>query len=189
MLKLLRKLIVFLSAITGALAAGSVLLLVLTFLLRNVLYTSFVDYRNARDRGSSGLIAHKEIRAELADWAKANPEASAQDMHGKALENTARELQFSLKASSNVRTILSTHKAHCVGYSRLYCASFNTLAKKTGQSGAYRCKHRVGEIHLLGYNVHDLFSSPSFKDHDFNVITDSKGTVLLATDPNLYDYS
>jgi hypothetical protein len=189
MRKLLRKLIVFLFASTGALAAGAALLLVLTFLLRNVLYTSFVDYRNARDRSTAGLIADKEIRAELAAWAKANPEASARRMHGKALDITARELQFSLKASSDVSTILSTHKAHCVGYSRLYCASFNTLAKETDQSGDYRCKHRVGEIHLLGYNVHELFSSPSFKDHDFNVITDTKGTVLLATDPNLYDYS
>ena len=85
--------------------------------------------------------------------------------------------------------MLSTHKAHCVGYSRLYCASFNTLAKETGQSRDFSCTHKVGEIHLLGYNVHDFFSSPAFKDHDFNVITDAKGTVLLATDPNLYDYS
>ena len=58
------------AASTRALAAGSVLLLVLTFLLRNVLYTSFVDYRNARDRGAAGLITDKALPAELDAWAR-----------------------------------------------------------------------------------------------------------------------
>lgn len=49
-------------------------------------------------------------------------------------------------------------------------------------------KHKVGEIYFLGYNIHPLFKSEFFKDHDFVVIENRKTNEIIAVDPALYDY-
>jgi hypothetical protein len=47
----------------------------------------------------------------------------------------------------------------------------------------------VAKLHFFGFDLHRLFDSPFFKDHDVVVIKAKGGEVLRVIDPSLYDYT
>ena len=187
---LIYKLFIFTLASVATAIAAAILSIVLIFASKNILYTSFVTYENPVNRGHSGYgISDKDLIKDISEWAEKNESPSIYRVHKKALEITSKKLSFSLSASSSMDAMYKSEKANCVGYSRLYCSAFNSITKELGVREQYNCSHMVAEIHLMNYNLHDLFTSRSLKNHDFNVIKDSKGKIVLATDPSLYDYS
>lgn len=99
---------------------------------------------------------------------------------------TTDNLSFSLKSSGNssVASISSTGKAHCVGYSR-YFAAVITEALAKNQLTQYKVSHVRAKIHMLGFNVHQAFNDPAFKDHDVCLITNVKNGERIFVDPSL----
>lgn len=190
MQSLLRFIFKLFGVLLTLLTLSFVIIPLLFFVSKNFLYTSLVTYENPVNRGHSGYgLYDKELLADISEWASENEDASIQKIHKKAVKLTAEKLSFKLSASSSMSSMYKSEKANCVGYSKFYCSAFNSITKELGLRDKYSCSHMVAEIHLVDYNLHDLFTSRSFKNHDFNVIKDSKGQVLLATDPSLYDYS
>lgn len=103
-----------------------------------------------------------------------------------SLSVTTDNLRFSLKSSGNssVASISSTGKAHCVGYSR-YFAAVLTEALAKNHVTQYKVSHVRAKIHMLGFNVHQVFNDPAFKDHDVCLITNVKTGERIFVDPSL----
>lgn len=103
-----------------------------------------------------------------------------------SLNETTNHLSFSLKSvgNSSVATISSTGKAHCVGYSRYFASVLNAALNKNGVRD-YKVSHVRAKIHIMGFNVHQLFDDPSFKDHDVCLVTNSKTGERIFVDPSL----
>ena len=55
-------------------------------------------------------------------------------------------------------------------------------------SSTWTCTARVGQIYFLSTNIHEYFSDPFFKDHDFATIENSKTGEIYAVDPTVSDY-
>lgn len=102
---------------------------------------------------------------------------------------TTDKLSFSLKSSGNskVNILSSTGKAHCVGYARYFAAVITeTLAKN--DLDHYKVTHVRAKIQILGFNVHQFFNHPAFKDHDVCVITNIETGERIFVDPSLSEF-
>ena len=52
----------------------------------------------------------------------------------------------------------------------------------------YKAEHKIGEIKLLGIDVHQYFDSQFYKDHDFNEVRNLVTGEKVSIDPTLSDY-
>ncbi|WP_160112287.1 hypothetical protein [Aquimarina sp. AU58] len=108
-----------------------------------------------------------------------------------ALSNriTSEKLKFTFnKVSSNPNSVSEFKKANCIGYSSLFNSIGNYIIRKQKLIDKYEFIHLVGELDVFGFNVHDLFDSPFFKDHDFNKIEYKQTGKKKFVDPSLRDY-
>ena len=60
--------------------------------------------------------------------------------------------------------------------------------EKNNLSKEWETVHHIGKLTLLGADIHDLFDSPFFKDHDFVVLRNKTSNKVIAVDPSVYDY-
>lgn len=51
----------------------------------------------------------------------------------------------------------------------------------------YRVEHLFGQLHIGSFNIHQLFDSPFWKDHDIVRVTDLEEGSMIYIDPTLYD--
>jgi hypothetical protein len=103
-----------------------------------------------------------------------------------AQKRAAKKLYFVFeRAETNpikIETSTELQAAHCIGYSA-YTASLIAAGHPE-----LKVRHRVARIYFLGYNVHDWFSSPFFKDHDVVEVINMRKNEVYLLDPSLYDY-
>jgi len=90
--------------------------------------------------------------------------------------------------SNNPNKVWSDKKANCIGYSALFNSIVNHLIVQQDQERLYKARHLKGQLYFLGINVHPLFDSPFFKDHDFNEIENRMEGVKIYVDPSVSDY-
>ncbi|WP_442267415.1 hypothetical protein [Tenacibaculum sp. ZS6-P6] len=108
-----------------------------------------------------------------------------------ALSNriTSEKLKFTFKkVSSDPNLVSEFGKANCIGYSSLFNSIGNYVIIKQKLTDKYECIHLVGELDVFGFNVHDLFDSQFFKNHDFNKIEIKETGEKRFVDPSLRDY-
>jgi len=79
-------------------------------------------------------------------------------------------------------------KANCIGYSALFNSIGNYLIRKQNLSDKFEFSHLVGKLNVFGFNIHNLFNSPFFRDHDFNEIKNNLTDEKTFVDPSLRDY-
>lgn len=104
------------------------------------------------------------------------------------LETNAR-LRFTTgKASSDPNMAAHAGKANCVGYSALFSSIANQLSHGQHSSHSLRARHLVGRLYFLGVDMHQFFSSPFFRDHDFVEIEDTATGEKIFVDPVVSDY-
>ena len=94
----------------------------------------------------------------------------------------------SLKVSSNQNLISEMKKANCIGYSSLFNSIGNYIIRKQKLTDKYEFIHLIGELDFFGFNIHNLFDSLFFKDHDFNEIKNKLTGEKKFVDPSLRDY-
>ncbi|MCD1116028.1 hypothetical protein [Chryseobacterium turcicum] len=112
-----------------------------------------------------------------------------EDIIHDELNKTSSLLRFTFdKCDSEPNELLKSKKANCIGYSAFLAASINNKLHSNSLNNEWKARHKVGEIYLLGYNIHPLFKSGFFKNHDFVVIENRKTNEVIAVDPALYDY-
>ena len=102
---------------------------------------------------------------------------------------TSEKLNFTInKVSSNPNLVTKSNKANCIGYSALFNSIGNHILRSQELTDKYEFKHLVGKLEFFGMDIHKLFNSPFFKDHDFNEIRNKQTNEKQFVDPSLRDY-
>ena len=162
-------------------------LILLLILFRGLLYRTFVNYSEVEVRKSITLTNQnliKEIKKETV-----GKRLNIEEIITLSNKITSEKLTFTFdKVSSNPNLTFELKKANCIGYSSLFNSIGNYIIKEQKLTNEYEFIHLVGELDIFGFNVHNLFNSLFFKDHDFNEIENKHTRESTFVDPSLRDY-
>jgi hypothetical protein len=104
------------------------------------------------------------------------------------LSATSKLLDFSfVESTSDPNKLIESPKANCIGYAALFSTICDYQLERY-HPGQWTVSHEIGQLYLLGTNIHGYFKSPFFKDHDFVVIKNATTNEVFAVDPSLNDY-
>ncbi len=151
---------------------------------KDVLYRSIIRYHNIAERPTL-LLNNRNLQAlEL----ETSPQ-SLSEIIDLADYLTTHNLSFTTgSASSDPNAAYELGKANCVGYAALFTSIARQLMVNAGLENRYEARHLVGKIELLGWDLHQLFDHPFFKDHDFCVVEDLQTGEKIYIDPSVSDY-
>ena len=156
-------------------------LIVLLWLVRGSVYRKVVRYEVLRVR-TVPVVAWK------VDGSGSSTAFGIDEVISSALDSTADRLHFTTDRSSNDPLKLPAGSgANCIGYAAVFRSVFQGLAQREGLSERYSHDQVVAQLYMGKYNVHELFSSPFWKDHDIVRITDKNTGDHVYVDPTLYD--
>ena len=159
----------------------------LCFLFRGWLYRHLVKYQSIGLRAN--YLAHTHNLIVYIDTNTGHePRLDIKAVIKIALSLTSKQLNFTTGNNANDPNILiDTKTANCIGYAAFCATTCNCLFKKY-ELFDWEAKPQIGQLYLMGTNVHQFFSSPFFKDHDFVLIVNKTTGETLAVDPTLNDY-
>lgn len=160
---------------------------ILLIIFRGPLYRTFVNYSKVQVRPNITLT-DKNLIKEINDQTE-NKILSVKEIIKLSNRITSKKLNYTFnKVSSNPNLIYESKKANCIGYSSMFNTIGNYILRNQKMTDEYEFIHLVGELDFFGFNVHNLFSSPFFKDHDFNEIRYKQTGNKKFVDPSLRDY-
>lgn len=152
------------------------ILLILVVLFRGALFRLTVSYRIIEERKTNSNCSSLSSYFQNIDTNKTL--LSCQ-------KRTAQLLSFSAKNSSKDPTKIAQNGfANCIGYAKVFAAMVNCV-----EGQRFKAKPVKAKLYFLGFDVHKLFNSPFFSNHDIVIVTDAKTGTTLAFDPSLYDYT
>jgi len=163
------------------------LFIILIILFRGFLYRISVNYSKIKVRNNitltdKNLIKDIEKRTD-------GKILSIEEIIQLSNKITSYKLNFTLnKVSSNPNLVYEFGKANCIGYSSLFNSIGNYVIGKQNLTDKYEFKHLVGKLDFFGFDIHKLFNSPFFKDHDFNEISNKLTNEKIYVDPSVRDY-
>lgn len=164
------------------------LILLAICLFRGGLYRIFVAYKPFSQR-TLYTPTHPALITALAKASSQNPQKEVHSIIKQSLSFTASHLYFTVANNeNNPNKLLQSQQAHCVGYAAFFATTCQYLLQKQGLSGEWKVKHKVGKLLVFGHNIHSLFSSSFFQDHDFVTIENVQTGEIYAVDPSVYDY-
>lgn len=158
---------------------------IMLILLRGVIYRLAIKYKETGSRTevvitNPGLI--KKIDGRF------NSPQNAKDIVDIADKITNELLSFSSdKVSKDPNVLVDSKKANCVGYSSMFNSIANYLIVKSNLQGVIIAEHKVGRLELLGLDLHPYLDNPFYKDHDYNIVTDTKAGEKITIDPSVSD--
>lgn len=161
--------------------------LLLLLLLRGFLFRLLVTYVEIGERPTieitdEAFIMRIEERA-------AESVMDIENITEIAMELTTEILHFTTKrASNNPNELIHTKQANCIGYAALFNSIANYLIQKHQLQEELAAEHKIGQLELLGINVHPFFKSSFFRDHDFNTLRNKKTGVTVFLDAGVCDY-
>ncbi len=161
--------------------------IILIILFRGFLYRISVNYLKIKVRNNITLT-DKNLIKEI-DKRTNEKILSIEEIIKLSNIITSEKLNFTFnKVSSNPNLVCELEKANCIGYSYLFNSIGNYIIEKQNLSDKYEFKHLVGKLYFFGLDIHKLFNSPFFKDHDFNEIRNKQTDEKKYVDPSLRDY-
>ncbi len=164
-----------------------VTVVLLLLLFRGFVYRKLINYREIGKRDNIEL--NNNILTKIIDKKIEQRELNIDEIIKKSNEITSKELSFTFnKVSSNPNKILMIKKANCIGYSSLFNSIGNYIIQKQDLTEKYEFIHLIGKLDFLGYDIHKLFNSPFFRNHDYNEILNKKSNERKFIDPSLSDY-
>jgi hypothetical protein len=105
-----------------------------------------------------------------------------------ALDTTAVRLHFSTGAVSNdPRKLGQGSPANCIGYAALCASLLKGQLETAGLGDRYMVEAVIGKLYMGDQDLHALFTSPFWKDHDVVRIRETASGMELLLDPTLYD--
>ena len=105
------------------------------------------------------------------------------------LSITSEHLNFTAdKNDTDPNKLITSKTAHCVGYATFFATTCNYLFDKYNLADTWTARPQVGQLNFLGKNIHQYFSTPFFKDHDFVTIENKTTGQTFAVDPTISDY-
>ena len=161
--------------------------IILIIVFRGFLYRNLISYSKIEVRNNVNLT-NKNLIQKI-DYKTGKRILSIEEIIELSNDITSEKLKFSFdKVSSNPNMVYGLKKANCIGYSSLFNAIGNYMITKQKMTDTYEFTHLVGELKFLGFNIHNMFNSPFFKDHDFNEIKFKQTGEKKFVDPSLRDY-
>jgi hypothetical protein len=161
---------------------------IVVILLRGWTFRNTVIYRSIGDR-KNFQVTDKKLAEIFSTNADSKTYSSIESIIERSLNLTSGQLRFTNSSGiSDPNKLIYTGTAHCVGYASFFTIICNGLLQKHGLADQWVAKAKVGELYFLDINVHQFFSSPFFKDHDFVVIENQKTGEFFAVDPTVNDY-
>lgn len=111
--------------------------------------------------------------------------ADVDELMQYALDYTLTNLEFELNSSSNlnVYAIEKSKSANCIGYVTYYNAVLNKLLTDNHIKNV-KLQHARAIIMVADNDIHDIFTDPSFKNHDISIVTIDNERVYYV-DPSL----
>lgn len=162
-------------------------LLIVTILFRSFLFRSSVNYSKISVRDNV-ILTDKNLINEI-DKKTEKKMLTIEEIIKLSSDITNEKLKFTFKkTSSNPNISSKLKKANCIGYSSLFNSIGNYIIRKQKMINKYEFIHLVGKLDVFGFNIHNLFNTPFFKDHDFNEIAFKKTGENKFIDPSLRDY-
>ncbi len=157
-------------------------------LFRGWFYRHLVTYKSVGLR-TNYLATDKK----LTDYIDANTDEQInpdiKEIVKLGLSITSRQLYFTTnKNDINPNKLITSKTAHCVGYASFYATTCNYLLRRYKLADKWIAKPQVGQLYLLGTNIHKYFNSSFFKDHDFVTIENKTTGEIFAVDPTVNDY-
>jgi exopolyphosphatase/pppGpp-phosphohydrolase len=164
-----------------------IIALFLIFIFKNKLYKWAVHYHEIRLRENI-VIENQRLKKDLDLWSKNHKSPTLEQIINFSYSYSVEKADYTFQqCSTNPNVILDTKKTNCIGYSAMMHSVTQYLLEKHGFN-QIKNEHKVGQLYLFGYNVHTLFSHPSFRDHDYNVITDKATGQKYGIDPTFGAY-
>jgi hypothetical protein len=164
---------------------GTLFLLLIIF--RGLIYRTLVKYNEIGTRQE--IVIHDKKLINKIDSKSLNKKINIEEIVEIANEITTEALSFTTNnASHNPNQLIHSNKANCIGYSALFNSIVNYIIKKNKLQHKIIAKHKIGQLELLGINIHNYIESPFFRDHDFNEVTDMNSGNKILIDPSLSDY-
>ncbi len=163
---------------------GTTLLL---YLLNEPLFRLLISYQPLDSRPPIHLTDFNLKR--ILDQKTEGRDLNIDDIVELASELTTSHLSFTPdKASANPNELVTTKKANCVGYAAMFNSIASYLIKKEELQEQYSVQNKVGKLYILGFDLHQFSNTPFFKDHDFNLITNSTTGEKYGIDTSVSDY-
>ena len=167
--------------------AGVAVLLAAAWIFRGPVFRTLVTYEVGVDLGPAGTKPFPPLAGEIARVRGEDLAALA----GAAGDMTAEVLAFELRGKGqSAASVAETGIANCEGYAALFARILAVLVEDRGLTDRYEVRHVRGIQRFLGidFQTNDLMPPP-YRDHDFVIVVDRESdAVVLAADPNLYDY-
>lgn len=158
------------------------------FVARGWLYQHFVTYEIIGAR-QAYPVKSQQLRVCIE---KATAGKSGLDTKGVialALTITSKTLHFTAAKNDNdPNKLIVSKSAHCVGYAAFCVTTCNYLLKKYQLSDSWIATAKVGQLWVVGLNIHNYFTSSFFKDHDFVIVSNKTTGEFFAVDPVISDY-
>lgn len=155
------------------------------FLFRERLFRAFFHFEGLHERSPANPGFQASARPLTSPARRTNDVGACIDT---ALEETAEALSFTTgRVRNDAASALRTGKANCIGYSAVFKDRCEEKLARAGLSDEWRVRHMRGSLHCGSFNMHRLFSSPFWKDHDICVVENHHTGERLHVDPSLFD--
>lgn len=164
------------------------LFLAIVFFSRGWLYRQLITYKTIGQRAGYSVNDQKLIHY-IDQRLGGKNDLDVQSIIQLSLSITAQQLNFTAGRNDvDPNKLVSSKTAHCVGYAAFYASTCKYLFQKFNLQDTWSAKHQIGQLNLLGNNIHQYINTPFFKDHDFVTIEHKITGEVFAVDPSLYDY-
>ena len=169
-----------------------VILLAIIILFRGWIYRQLVTYKAIGTRQQyviNDAVLIDFIEKSVKNKFKNDKNVDIQSIIQVSLAVTAEQLNFTAANNHNdPNKLIYSKTAHCVGYASFFTSTCNYLLKKYALDEQWQATPHIGQLYLLGANVHRYISTPFFKDHDFVVIENKVTKMTFTVDPTVNDY-
>lgn len=162
--------------------------LVICILFRGWLYRHLVTYRSIGQR-TPYFVTNNKLAAYIDKSTENKKSQDIKEIIEMSLSATSKQLNYTAtKNDIDPNKLISSQTAHCVGYAFFFSTTCNYLIDKNDRTSPWIAIPQIGQLSLLGINIHKYINTPFFKDHDFVIIKNKATGKTYAVDPTVNDY-
>ena len=157
-------------------------------LLRGILYRHIVTYKSIGQR-TNYIVMNDRLIQYIEENCTKKDSLNIEAVIKESLSLTSKALNFTFsKNSRDPNILIDTKKANCIGYATFFSTVCNYQLKKYNLSEHWVTSSEIGQLYVLGINIHNYFDSSFFKDHDFVIVRNKTTRDFFAVDPSINDY-
>ena len=165
-----------------------IILIISAYISRGWVYRQFVTYKTVGER-ITYLATDKKLVDCIEKDVRNKKDLNNIEIIKLSLSITSKQLKFTTsKCDYNPNKLINSKKTNCMGYAAFYVTTCNYLLKKFNLADSWIAKQQIGQLYLLGNNVHKYTNNQFFKDHDFATIENKSTGEIIAVDPTINDY-